>query len=352
MILRLAMTLGAVSLMAMAAASAQAPVAPAGASAQSPLARGTYLMNGIVACGNCHTPQTPQGPVPGKELAGGTPFREGFGVAYAPNITPDPETGIGKWTDQQIITAIREGKRPDGTIIGPPMPVPLYRDMSDEDVQAIVAYIRAVPAVVNKVAKSEYTIPLPPAYGPPITAAVTAPPKSDKVAYGAYLAGPLGHCIECHSSPGARRWRTTSRRPTSAPGSTATSRRRSPPAFGPAASASSHPWPTATTRTSPATTSTPSSPICAASSRSEDLLSPRPGRARSAKSGIGRPASRCRACGLRLTLFLPAPPLADRVVEVDRREIVGEELPLLRRLLVGAPGQELRQGEAEIVPLL
>src|SRR5262245_5481246 len=86
------------------------------AAAQPAQDRGTYLMSSIVACGNCHTPQTSQGPVPSKELAGGTPFKEGFGVAYAPNITPDPETGIGKWTDQEIITAIREGKRPDGTI--------------------------------------------------------------------------------------------------------------------------------------------------------------------------------------------------------------------------------------------
>ena len=201
--LRFPMILGVALATAMGAASAQSPVAPSAASAQSPLARGTYLMNGIVACGNCHTPQTPQGPVAGKELAGGTPFREGFGVAYAPNITPDAETGIGKWTDEQIIAAIREGKRPDGTIIGAPMPIALYRDLSDEDVKAIVAYMRAVPPVANKVAKSEYKVPLPPAYGPPITAAVTAPPKSDKVAYGAYLAGPLGHCIECHSSPGA-----------------------------------------------------------------------------------------------------------------------------------------------------
>src|SRR5262245_34370146 len=108
-------------------ASAQSPVAPSADSAQSPLARGTYLMNSIVACGNCHTPQTPQGPVAGKELAGGTPFREGFGVAYAPNITPDPETGIGQWSDGDIVKAIREGKRPDGTTIGPPMPIVLYR---------------------------------------------------------------------------------------------------------------------------------------------------------------------------------------------------------------------------------
>src|SRR5690349_85744 len=153
------------------------------ASAETPLERGTYLMSSIVACGNCHTPQTPQGPVAGKELAGGTKFQEGFGVAVAPNITPDPETGIGKWTDAQIITAIREGKRPDGTTIGPPMPIALYRNMADDDVQAVVAYLRAAPPVVNKVEKSQYKVPLPPAYGPPVTK-VAAPSKSDKVAYG------------------------------------------------------------------------------------------------------------------------------------------------------------------------
>jgi mono/diheme cytochrome c family protein len=173
------------------------------ASAQRPLDRGNYLMNSIVACGNCHTPQTPQGPAQGKELAGGTKFDEGGPfVSYASNITPDPETGIGKWTDRELIIAIREGKRPDGTTIGPPMPIPLYRSLSDEDVHAIVAYIRSVPPVVNKVPKSEYRIPLPPAYGPPIAAVVPTPPRTDKVAYGAYLAGPLGHCIECHSTPG------------------------------------------------------------------------------------------------------------------------------------------------------
>jgi mono/diheme cytochrome c family protein len=173
------------------------------ASAQRPLDRGTYLMNSIVACGNCHTPQTPQGPVQGKELAGGTKFDEPFGVAYASNITPDAETGIGKWSDRELITAIREGKRPDGTIIGPPMPIALYRALSDEDAHAIVAYMRAVPPVVNKVPKSEYKVSLPPDYGPPITAMVPTPQRTDKVAYGAYLAGPLGHCIECHSTPAA-----------------------------------------------------------------------------------------------------------------------------------------------------
>lgn len=172
--------------------------------AETPYERGKYLMETLAACGNCHTPKTAQGkPDNTRELAGGLPFKEGFGTAYAPNITPDKETGIGKWTDAQIITAIREGKRPDGSIIGPPMPVAMYRDLSDADAKAIVAYIRKVKPVSNKVAKSEYKVPLPPNYGPPV-GSVKAPSPKDKVAYGAYLAGPVAHCMECHSSPDAK----------------------------------------------------------------------------------------------------------------------------------------------------
>ncbi len=171
------------------------------ASAETALERGTYLMTSIAACGNCHTQQTPNGPMPGMELAGGQKIEEEFGAAYTANITPDLDTGIGKWTDAQIATAIREGKRPDGSIIGPPMPIALYRSMADEDVQAIIAYLRQVKPVVNKVPKSQYKIPLPPAYGPPV-GSVKAPPRTDKVAYGAYLAGPIAHCLECHSAPG------------------------------------------------------------------------------------------------------------------------------------------------------
>ncbi len=171
--------------------------------AETPLERGRYLMDSIVACGNCHTPMGPQGPLPGRELAGGTEFQEGFGVARTPNITPDAETGIGRWTDQQIVAAIREGKRPDGSIIGPPMPIALYRGLSDADANALVAYLRQVKPVSNKVAKSSYSVPLPPNYGPPV-GQVTAPNPADKVAYGAYLAGPLGHCLECHSTPNAQ----------------------------------------------------------------------------------------------------------------------------------------------------
>jgi mono/diheme cytochrome c family protein len=173
------------------------------ASAETLLERGQYLLDSIVACGNCHTPQGPNGPVPGREGAGGTPFKEPVFTAYASNITPDPDTGIGRWTDAQIISAIREGRRPDGSLIGPPMPFGLYRNLSDRDVQALVAALRKLPAVKNVVAKSDYRMPLPPAWGPPV-GSVPEVPATDTVAYGRYLAGPLGHCVECHSKPDAQ----------------------------------------------------------------------------------------------------------------------------------------------------
>ena len=171
---------------------------PGQGQAESLLERGTYLMNSIVACGNCHTPQGPDGPLPGMELAGGLVIEDPAFTVHTPNITPDPETGIGSWTDDQIIAAIREGRRPDGRIIGPPMPIGLYRQMSDRDVQAVVAYLRQVPPVHHEVAPSEYRVPLPASYGPPV-GSVPEVARDDAVAYGAYLAGPLGHCIECHT---------------------------------------------------------------------------------------------------------------------------------------------------------
>lgn len=172
-------------------------IAPS-AMAETPLERGRYLVESIVACGNCHTPQTPEGPQAGMELAGQMVLNDPGFKAIAPNITPDPETGIGNWSDEELIHAIREGKRPDGTIIGPPMPFGFYRQMSDTDVKAIVAYLRTVPPVKNQMPKSEYGFPLPGSYGPPV-GEVPDVPRSNTLAYGAYLAGPLGHCLECHS---------------------------------------------------------------------------------------------------------------------------------------------------------
>jgi mono/diheme cytochrome c family protein len=175
----------------------------AAASAQTvgSVERGRYLVEGILACSNCHVPRGPQGqPEPAKGMSGGMRFPELKAVAS--NITPDPDTGIGRWTDVQLGKAIREGIRPDGTVIGPPMPSEFYRHLSDEDLAHVIAYLRAQPAVRNVVAKSEYTVPLPPNYGPPL-GRVTAPAPSDRVAYGKYLAE-VGHCMECHTPRGAK----------------------------------------------------------------------------------------------------------------------------------------------------
>jgi len=163
--------------------------------AETLLERGAYLVNGIAGCGNCHTPRG--GPMKGVELAGGfsfggdkAPFK-----SYAANITPDRETGIGKWTDAQLVTAIREGKRPDGSVIGPPMAIDFYKYMSDRDAKAIVAYLRSVKPVKHKVRKSVYRIPLH--AGKPVGHVPDVSP-ADKVAYGEYQVR-IGHCMECHT---------------------------------------------------------------------------------------------------------------------------------------------------------
>ncbi len=167
-----------------------------GASAETLLERGTYLMRGSVGCGNCHT--APGGPFKDKELSGGLKWDEKPFTTYATNITPDRETGIGAWSDEEIILAFREGIRPrGGRIIGPPMPIGLYRSFSDRDAKAIVAYLRTVKPVKRKMPDAIYRIPLPPRYGPPL-GSVPDVPRSDKVAYGEYLAK-TGHCIECHT---------------------------------------------------------------------------------------------------------------------------------------------------------
>jgi mono/diheme cytochrome c family protein len=161
-------------------------------------------MESLVACGDCHTPKT--GNYKNIEFAGGSLF-EGDGYkAYAANITSDRQTGIGNLSDRQIIKAIREGLRPDGSTFGPPMPVEHYRRLSDRDVWALVTYLRAVRPVRNEVPQSTYEAPLPRAFGP-FLESVREVPRSDKVGYGGYLAGPAGRCIECHtpSTPTGRR---------------------------------------------------------------------------------------------------------------------------------------------------
>ena len=149
----------------------------------------------IGGCLSCHAPSGDTLPSGGAALS--TPVAS----FYPPNLTPDPETGIGAWSDAEIARAIREGIRPDGSLIRPPMPYPLYHGIADDDLMAIVAYLRSVPPVRNEVEVATYTIPLPPAWTAPIQT-VAAPDPSDQLAWGAYLAGPIGHCTDCHTPMG------------------------------------------------------------------------------------------------------------------------------------------------------
>jgi len=163
------------------------------------IARGEYLVTGPAACGNCHTPLGAEGPDLTRALGGRLVDKNPDFTAYAPNITPGAR--VADWTDAELVRAIREGLRPDGTLIGPPMPITLYRGMSDDDAQSIVAYLRTVPAVEGEQPESVYNIPLPPAYGPPVES-VPHPEEGVTVEYGAYLAGPIAHCMDCHTPHG------------------------------------------------------------------------------------------------------------------------------------------------------
>ena len=168
--------------------------------AQTPLERGEYIVRGPGGCGNCHTPlDADSNPLLDQELSGRLAEDTEAFTAYAPNLTPAGP--IGKWTDEQLKIALREGRRPDGTIIGPPMPINMYKGLSDDDVTAIIAFLRTLKPVENQLPASTYRIPLPANYGPPVTS-VTAPPKGVTVEYGEYLAGPVMHCMECHTPPG------------------------------------------------------------------------------------------------------------------------------------------------------
>lgn len=164
--------------------------------AASSVERGDYIVNSIGGCGNCHTPFGEMGLDMERGLAGRVVEEtEGY-TAIAPNITPAGR--ISGWSDAELMTAIREGRRPDGSLIGPPMPFEVYKGISDDDLASIVMYLRTVPAVENDPGTSTYNIPLPPAWGPPIDH-VAEVPQGVTVEYGAYLAGPLGHCVVCHT---------------------------------------------------------------------------------------------------------------------------------------------------------
>jgi mono/diheme cytochrome c family protein len=175
------------------------------------LARGNYLVNQVAPCGACHTPRVGDSWLGGERtdafLAGGPQFDDpdmGFRVA-TPNITQDRETGIGAWTDDEIMRAVRDGVSRDGRLLLPPMPFTSWQAMSDEDARAIVAYLRTVPPVRNPVSRETNRTPFLIKAATKLGAIhhrparnVGEPPRNDPRAFGAYL-NKLGICWECHS---------------------------------------------------------------------------------------------------------------------------------------------------------
>jgi mono/diheme cytochrome c family protein len=181
-----------------------------GALAQSAaVKRGDYLVNTILTCGNCHSPKGPPAAVAGKDFSGGLSWDEPPFKVTAPNITQDKETGIGSWTDAQIKTVLRTGNKRDGVHVAMVMPTGFYHIMTEADLNAVVAYLRTIKPVKNKVPDPVYKMPqvehVIPGGEKPYTDAM----MKDKVKKGFYLVT-IGHCMECHTpmERGQRLWTT------------------------------------------------------------------------------------------------------------------------------------------------
>ena len=129
------------------------------------IARGAYLV-AIMDCGGCHTPGALAGkPDPGRRLAGadiGFSVPQG-GVVYPSNLTPDPETGLGKWSDADVVRALRQGLRPDGRTLTPVMPWPSYAVLTEHDALSIAAFLRSLAPVKLQVPKNAGPGETPPA---------------------------------------------------------------------------------------------------------------------------------------------------------------------------------------------
>jgi cytochrome c553 len=166
--------------------------------------RGEYIVRSVAVCGSCHAAPGPERD-PDGPLSGGQEFHNWrIGTARASNLTPDPETGLGAWSEAEIVRALRNGQSRDGRLISPVMPYEWWHEMSDEDAFAVARYLRSLPPVRNEVQQSPNLVfKLGKVFlrpKPGIT--VTAPPRSASAEYGAYLSQHVGLCADCHTQRG------------------------------------------------------------------------------------------------------------------------------------------------------
>ncbi len=172
------------------------------------LARGEYLVEGVAACMKCHSSLDLDrfGAPPKEGMHGAGALHRGPGVIAAPNLTPDRETGLGAWSDDEIARAIREGVSRDGRALFPMMPYHKYRVMSDEDIASMVVYLRSLEPVRNALPETEIIFPVkylirtyPKAVRKPL-----GDPPADEAERGKYLVA-LAACEDCHTTFDAQR---------------------------------------------------------------------------------------------------------------------------------------------------
>ena len=166
--------------------------------AQTPVERGKYLVDTVMTCHNCHTPMGPNGPQFDKALSGGLRFDEPPFDATASNITPDRATGIGAWSDAEIKRALQKGQKPNGIQMAEVMPSGFYEILTPRDLDGIVAHLRSIPAVSNKVKDPIYKMQIPHQVFPGAEKPMPEADMADKVKRGFYLVT-IAHCLECHT---------------------------------------------------------------------------------------------------------------------------------------------------------
>lgn len=169
--------------------------------------RGEYLVENVLGCFDCHAErdwtQHDAPLLPGTKGAGyaSFPLADLPGRVVPPNITPDPETGAGNWTDDQLARAIREGIGHDGRALFNFMSFQSFAHLSEEDLASVIVYLRSIPPVRKALPKSEIVFPvkyLMRSVPEPITAPVPPPDLSTPVSRGKYLVTIAG-CTDCHT---------------------------------------------------------------------------------------------------------------------------------------------------------
>jgi mono/diheme cytochrome c family protein len=204
MIVAVLIVIGAIALAVLNRSDPAAGTAPAIAGAPADaqaVARGEYLAK-AADCTACHTV-----PGSGRPFAGGVAFKLPFGTIYSSNITPDVKTGIGAYSDEEFVRAVREGVRRDGAHLYPAFPYTSYTQLSRGDVLAIKAYLWTLPALSEPKSPNDLSFPFNQRWAMAFWNAAffksqrfaIDPAKPAQWNSGAYLATALGHCGECHT---------------------------------------------------------------------------------------------------------------------------------------------------------